>query len=300
MPATDPFGGDFLERLEVLRALLVRRAGDAKEGLRVSPERGGAVEFRDFRNYAPGDDLRYVDWNLFGRLGKLFVKEFARESESTVYVLLDASASMTRPSPGKYDAARRIAAALAYLALAAGDAVTLAVYSADRFETPGARRDPKTFAELLDFLRSREARGASAFEGAAAALLERAGTGGANARGAVAVISDLWVPVAEERALSVLRARRFEPGLVQVLGRAELAAPPRARYRVTDSETGEALAVELDADARARYAAAVEEASEAWQAACRRRGLAFVRALKDEPFERVVRALLAPRAARAS
>ena len=104
------FDEDFLARLDALKLLAARAAGGRLEGSRIGSERGGHIEFKDFRKYAPGDEIRYVDWNVYARIGRLFIKEFAREEESDVALLVDASASMAHGSPSKFTFARRIAA----------------------------------------------------------------------------------------------------------------------------------------------------------------------------------------------
>ncbi|MCW8131434.1 MAG: DUF58 domain-containing protein, partial [Planctomycetota bacterium] len=104
------FPPGFLESLERLRILAVRAAGGGlKEGHRLGAYKGGQLEFHDYRNYVPGDDLRYLDWNLYARLGKPFVKEFAREEAGSIHLLLDASPSMGLGAPSKWTFARRVA-----------------------------------------------------------------------------------------------------------------------------------------------------------------------------------------------
>src|SRR5512143_1454155 len=107
----------FLATLDRL-TLVSRRARMGKfKGERRSPRRGGSVEFADFRTYATGDDFRQIDWNAYARLERLFVKLFVAEEDLTVHLWLDASRSMAWGEPQKFHFARRLAAALGYVAL---------------------------------------------------------------------------------------------------------------------------------------------------------------------------------------
>src|SRR4026207_1896638 len=108
---------ELLRRLEQLQMLAARRAKSSAKGERRSKARGQSVEFADYRNYVAGDDLRYLDWNLFGRLERLFLKLYEEERELPVRIFLDASESMSFGEPRKFDFARQVAAAVGYVAL---------------------------------------------------------------------------------------------------------------------------------------------------------------------------------------
>src|SRR5439155_24841490 len=116
---------EMLRRLERLQLLAQRRAKSSAKGERRSKARGQSVEFADYRNYAPGDDFRYLDWNLYGRLERLFLKLYEEERELPVRIFLDASESMTFGTPVKFDFARQIAAAVGYVAFCGFDRVSV-------------------------------------------------------------------------------------------------------------------------------------------------------------------------------
>src|SRR5512136_3158941 len=116
---------ELLRRLEQFQLLAQRRAKSSLKGERRSRARGHSVEFADYRNYVAGDDLRYLDWNLYGRLDRLFLKLYEEERELPVRILLDASESMTFGTPRKFDFARQIAAAIGYVGLCGFDRVSL-------------------------------------------------------------------------------------------------------------------------------------------------------------------------------
>src|SRR5215208_4952836 len=119
---------ELLRRLEQFQLLAARRAKSSSKGERRSKARGQYVEFADHRNYVPGDDFRYIDWNLYGRLDKLFLKLYEEERELPVSIFLDASESMNFGSPRKVDFAKQIAAAIGYVALCGFDRVSVNVF----------------------------------------------------------------------------------------------------------------------------------------------------------------------------
>src|SRR6266540_1987260 len=119
---------ELLRRLEQFQLLAQRRAKSSLKGERRSKARGQSVEFADYRSYVAGDDFRYLDWNLFGRLDRLFLKLYEEERVLPVTIFLDASESMTFGTPRKFDFARQIAAAVGYVALCGFDRVSFIVF----------------------------------------------------------------------------------------------------------------------------------------------------------------------------
>src|ERR1700677_1204469 len=141
MPLLTP---ELLRRLEQFQLLAARRSKSSARGERRSKARGQSVEFADHRNYVAGDDFRYLDWNLFGRLDKLFLKLYEEERELPVSIFLDASESMTFGTPPKFDFARQVAAAVGYVALCGFDRVTVHVFPAPDSTAPSI--DPAALA----------------------------------------------------------------------------------------------------------------------------------------------------------
>src|SRR5512139_1818077 len=119
---------ELLRRLEQFQLLAARRAKSSAEGERRSRARGQSVEFADYRTYVHGDDFRYLDWNLYGRLERLFLKLYEEERELPVRIFLDASESMTFGEPRKFDFARQVAAAIGYVALCGFDRVCVVAF----------------------------------------------------------------------------------------------------------------------------------------------------------------------------
>src|SRR5712675_3311115 len=135
----DEFTPWFLARLEKLRIRTRQRYAGLGRGMHLSPKRGSSLEFNDYRHYSPGDDFRYIDWGLYGRTDKLYIKLFKEEEDLLTYIFLDASASMGLPEADrKFPMAVATALAFAYVALAQGDRVMIRVMAGDgKASTPG-------------------------------------------------------------------------------------------------------------------------------------------------------------------
>src|SRR5947208_4567031 len=119
---------ELLRQLEQFQLLAARRAKSSSKGERRSRSRGQSVEFADYRTYVHGDDFRYLDWNLYGRLERLFLKLYEEERELPVRIFLDSSESMTFGEPRKFDFARQVAAAVGYVALSWVDRVSVIAF----------------------------------------------------------------------------------------------------------------------------------------------------------------------------
>ncbi len=188
---------------------------------------GGGIEFADHRAYSPGDDLRYLDWQVYARHGDVLLRRFQEEEDLHVYVLVDASPSMAAPSsanagqPSKFDYARQIAAALSYIALADLDRVAILAYAEAVHQWMPMTRGKDRVLSVLRFLEALETRGGRTdLEAVARTLVHRAPR-----RGLAIVISDLFDQEGFRRGADLLRHHGFEPHLVQV-HTAEEAEPP--------------------------------------------------------------------------
>src|SRR4029453_3239639 len=136
-----------MRKLETLRLLARKVFRGQSQNDRTTLRRGMGLEFSDYRRYNPGDDFRYVDWNVYSRLDRLFLKVFTAEEDLTVHILLDTSQSMRLGTPPKLDYARRVAAALGYIGLNSLDRVGVVSF-ADELGTsmPPQRGRPQIFS----------------------------------------------------------------------------------------------------------------------------------------------------------
>src|SRR5580765_806585 len=214
---------ELLRRLEQFQILAARRAKSSARGERRSRARGQSVEFADYRTYVPGDDFRYLDWNLYGRLERLFLKLYEEERELPVRIFLDSSESMTFGEPRKFDFARQVAAAIGYVALCGFDRVSVIPFPGPSAEAPqamssqelaarGALRSVRGKRSTMDFFQNLAALNA----GGAANLNESLRRGALEARqaGVAVVLSDCLDPAGYEAGLTALVGRGFQVDLV--------------------------------------------------------------------------------------
>jgi uncharacterized protein (DUF58 family) len=252
---------------------------------------GSSLEFADYRNYSWGDEPRTIDWAVYARLDRLFVKLFEQERDLDVHFLVDCSASMrwspaaaeSGPAP-KFDAARRIAAALGYIALANLDRVNVGWFDANLGDDLGLTRGKGQFHKVLDFLRNApEVSGPTALERSFRAFTQRL-----KRRGLVFVLSDFLDPAGTDAALSLLRYHQFEVHIIQVLHPAELNPELSGDLRLTECETG--AVYELTAsDALVRdYREQVDDFLASLEQFCLQRGVGYALAPTTVPFEDLV------------
>lgn len=247
--AAPPFPQAFLNKLEALRLRARRRYLGSRKGSHLSPRRGTSLEFADFRSYAAGDDPRTVDWGLFARTDRLYVKVFEEEEDLFAYLFVDASASMAHPEGGaKYRAAADLALALAYVVLSADDSVRLHRLGAHAPSTTPFYRGRRRLFEAREFL-DRPAQGRIELPAAMANALRTI-----RRPGKAILISDLLYPPADFRAaLNLLRAANLDVLVIQTLAAEELSPRTGDAERIVDAESGEELDVALDERARAVY-----------------------------------------------
>jgi uncharacterized protein (DUF58 family) len=286
----------FLAKLDRL-ALVARhaRAGQTA-GERRSTKRGTSVEFADYRDYARGDDLRRVDWNVYARLERPYVKLFEEEEDLAVRILLDGSGSMEWGSEdaevggreskerNKWLYARRLAAALGYVALTSGDRLAAANLKSQisNFKF-GPVRGRGHVLRFFDWLEEVRAEGTTDLN---AALRSYAVSGGR--AGLVVLISDLFSPAGYAEGLTALAARGHEVAILHVLSPDEVEPPLGGDLRLLDVETGESQEVTIDGGMRTLYRRRLEEWQDEIRAICRARDVHYVPIVTDTPFERVV------------
>ena len=235
------FDEGFLRQLERLGVLMKQPVRGGRKGGRRSVKRGQSVEFADYRDYAPGDDLRQLDWNVYARLEKLFVKLFVEEEDVTITFLIDASPSMAFGRPQKLLFAKRAAAALGYIGLSAEDRVVTAALSGRQARrTSGLRGSGRVFRLLGNLSNIQPSEGPTD-------LMAAARHAGAmiTGRGVVVLLSDLLDPNAD-RVIRELAATGSELIVIHLLSPDELDPILEGDLRLVDSETGEGIDVTVD------------------------------------------------------
>ncbi|GIW06479.1 MAG: hypothetical protein KatS3mg060_1284 [Dehalococcoidia bacterium] len=230
----------FLRSLEQLAILVRRVTRPGLNGEHRGLTRSNSAEFADYRPYAPGDDFRRIDWNLYGRVGALFVRLSEAREDVAIHVLLDTSRSMDFGRPNKLAYAKRLVAALSYIALSRLDQVSVGALTYDVVDRAGPLRGKDRVHRLLGFLDSLSARGTTDLN---TALRRYADTG--QPHGVAIVVSDLLSPSGFRAGIERLRAARMEAVVLQVLAPQELAPAVAGDVELVDRETGEIVEVTL-------------------------------------------------------
>ena len=279
----DLLSPEFLLQLERL-ALLSRRAFRGRtRGERKSPRKGMSVEFSDYRPYGAGDDLRYVDWNIYGRLDRLYLKLFVDEEDLRLHLLLDGSASMSFGEPGKLHYAARLAAALGFVGLASHERVSVAVIRDRMAEGWSPARGRGQLLSLLEFAARLRAEGPTGLSDALVAYALRS-----REAGLAVLISDLLDPAGYERGLKALLERRFDVHVVHLLSPEELNPVLAGDLRLTDAETGEIQDFTMDGEAMRSYRERLGEFLESAEGFCRANEISYHRVATDTPVEELV------------
>jgi uncharacterized protein (DUF58 family) len=281
------FTPEFLAQLERLTLASRRVFRGRVKGERRSPRRGHSVEFCDYRAYGVGDDLRYVDWNAYGRLDRLHVKLFVDEEDLCLHLLVDASASMEFGRPTKLAYAVRLAAALGFVGLVGLERVGVGILRERAAEGFPPTRGRNQFPALQDFLTAVKPAGPTRLNDAIATYALRA-----RESGLAVVISDLLDPVGYEAGLRALMERRFDIHLIHLLDPEEMAPELAGDLRLTDVETGEVRELSVDRETLRAYRERLHAFLERAESFCRAQEIGYHRVITDTPVEEFVLAQL--------
>lgn len=268
-----------LRRLEGLQFAPRRRFAGVVRGERISKQKGISLEFADYREYTPGDDLRHLDWSILGRLNRATIRTYQDEDDLAVYILLDTSPSMDFGVPVKFDHARMCAAALGFIGLIGQDAVRPIALG-----TTGARpmrtlRGRGSYHALADWITGRRAEGTESY----AAGLMRFATGSHRTGLAVCITDGLDPEIVD--AVRAAGARGFEVVFIQVLAPAELAPDLEGDLRLLDAETGEPIEVTAHAETIESYRRNLAGHCAAIEAATVRSGGRYARTVTTDSLE---------------
>jgi len=271
-----------LDRLARLRLNVSRRFTNRGRGEHLAAKGGTSTEFCDYRDYTPGDDVRFVDWNIFARTERPYLKQFHHEEERHVAVLVDTSRSMM--FEGKLELARRVAAALGVIALGGNERVSAgALGSAGGESRMAPARGRSGRPRLFGFLENIAGGGSAPVEQGIEEFLRRH-----SGRGTAIVISDFLTAGDLRRAFNLLHSAGLEIFALQILGPTELAPELTDDHRLVDCETLGHLDISSTGDLLALYHE-YRTAQEAQIAAlCRQRSGRFLSVSAAESLERVV------------
>ncbi len=277
------FDEGFLRQLERLLLLLRSPVRGGLKGGRRSVKRGQSVEFADYRDYTLGDDLRQLDWNVYARLEKLFVKLFVEEEDVTITILLDTSASMATGRPEKLVFAKRAAAAIGYIGLASEDRVAVSALGgrASRRQTP-LRGSGRVFRLLSNLSSIQPAPGPTDLVAAA-----RHAAAQLRGRGVVVLMSDLLDPAAD-RVIRELAATRSELIVLHILSPDELDPQLEGDLRLVDTETGDGVDITADLATLDAYRSRLAAWKESFADLAARRRASYVDLSSDVPLNDLI------------
>ncbi len=274
------FPSTFLVQLERLGFISRRTHVGRVKGERKSPRRGSSVEFADYRPYEVGDDLRYVDWNAFARLNRLYLKVFMDEEDLCVHLILDASMSMDFGMPSKFQYGVRLAAALAFVGLVNLERVGVAVFRDRVAEGWLPTRGRSQFLPMEQFLAGLTPRGPTALtESLRQYALQ------AKDPGVAVVVSDFLDPAGYQEGLRALMERRFDIHVIHLLSQDELHPSFAGDLELVDGESGEVREVSIDAETLRAYERQLGGFLAGIEGFCRSNELNYVRVPTDVPLE---------------
>jgi uncharacterized protein (DUF58 family) len=282
-PEPRRFDEVFLRKLERLAIVSKRVARGLAHGERRTRRSGAGLEFADHRAYTPGDDLRRLDWNLFGRLERPLLRLFDEDEELPLHLLVDTSASMGFGTPTKLRLAVEIAAALAYVGLANLERVAVHALAETLGDGLGPQRGKAQVQPVFAFLAALSAHARTNLRAAIDRFVARH-----SRRGIAVLLSDCFDPAGSEEAIDRLRASRFLPVIVQITAPEEHAPALDQDVLVVDAETGVERPLTVTPAVRAAYQQRFAERQTTLARACRRHGVPCFQTRSDQAFEDIV------------
>ncbi len=277
------FDSTFLKKIERM-ALSARFSLDGTTaGNRKSRSKGSSVEFSDYREYAPGDDFRRLDWNAYGRFEKLFVKLFMEEREAPVSIFLDVSKSMDWGEPNKTIASRRLAAALAYISLTNFDSVSLTCVDEVIQQSCKSVRGKNFFYRVTDILENVNYSGGSHLQKA----IE--GTSASWRRGITVLISDFFTLGDIHELLKYLTYHKQTVYVCHILSPQELVPTVSESVRLVDSENGRSMDITVTPALLNSYGKALENFRSHLEQSCLKWGTSYFHFSSELAVEEMVK-----------
>ena len=277
------FDSEFLKKLEYLYIVSKKIFAGRIKAERRSTRRGVSVEFADYRNYTPGDDFRYIDWNAFARLDELLLKLYEEREDLHIYILVDASQSMTYGELPKLIYAKRVAAALAYIGLSNLDRIGITAFNTtDMHRLPTERGKGKIFT-VLNFLDQINGTGETDMEHAFRNFVHMT-----KRRGLVVVISDLFDPKGFTAGLNMLKFQKHDLFVIHIIDEKEAEPNLLGDYHLVDIETDQLQPVTINENHIKRYKALFNKYCDDLDRYCTQREISLVRTMTKAPFEELI------------
>ena len=269
-----------LERLELVSRKVFR---GRMKGERKSKRKGQSVEFADFRQYVPGDDLRFIDWNLFARLERLYLKLFLEEEDLHFYALIDTSASMDFGEPTKLQYAKQLAAALGFIGLCRADRVKIESLGTSSRKPGPALRGRSSLWRMQEYLDGIQAgENISLVEGIKNFCLRNTG------KGILVLITDLMDKEGYEKALRFLVAQQMDVYLLHVLCPEELNPEIKGDLKLIDCEDEDVAEITVSRPLMDKYKRTLATFVDGAREFCTRRGMSYLMVSTETPVETLV------------
>jgi uncharacterized protein (DUF58 family) len=273
----------FLHRLEQLVLVSRKIFMGRMKGERRSKKKGQSSEFADYRNYVVGDDLRFLDWNLYARLDKLFLRLFMEEEDLHFYVLIDNSLSMDFGQPTKLHYAKQVAAALGFIGLVNLDRVVIEAFNNQLTQTLPAVRGRRSLWRLMDFLQKIEPAGPSDLRKSLRSFSLKC-----SGKGIVVLLTDLMDKGGYEDALRYLVTRQLDIYVIQVLSQEEIEPEIVGDLQLVDAEDEDKAEITVSSALLKRYKQNLAAFRASVHEFCARRGVTYLFTSNQVPFERLV------------
>ena len=269
-----------LERMELVSRKIFR---GRMKGERRSKRKGQSVEFADFRNYVAGDDLRFIDWNLYARLDKLFLKLFLEEEDLHFYALVDGSASMGFGEPTKFHYAKQLAAALGYIGLCRADRIKVEMLDSSPASSAPVLRGRANLWRMLDYLDKLEPGTNVTLNDSIKSFCLRN-----NGKGILVLITDLMDKSGYESALKYLVSQNLDIYLIHVLSQEEIDPDITGDLRLVDCEDADFAEISVSQRLLDRYRQTLARYIQEAKDFCGRRGIVYMMTSTERPVDRLV------------
>lgn len=277
------FDSSFLNILKKLKIMTTSKFKGSQAGGRKTFASGSSIEFSDYRVYSPGDDLRFVDWNLFARLDEMFIKVFHNEENTNVFIFLDVSRSMRFGDPLKIEFGKKVAAAIAYIALAQRDTVQLVCYSDRILSMSKPYHHPGEIMEIFALLNDIGCTGEDRLDEILKQFFLKV-----KRKGVAFIISDLWDLPALDNGLKNLKYYKFDANILHIVDNSEIAFNNYGDWDLVDSESQETIKVDVDEKVANLFSQKIEQHFLSIEKLCSKFSFFYQRTLTSAPFEYLV------------
>ena len=286
------FDESTLRKLNTLTLIASKVRAGVMKGDRRSSKRGTSIEFTDFRDYVPGDDLRRLDWKAYGRLDKPFIKLFEEEEDLAVHVLIDASKSMDRgiDAQNKFVFARRLAASIGTITLSTGDWLTVSFISSGQKTSPGSITNQygpsRGIYHTLRFLTFLDEHRTGGLTDLNQSLTDYSLA--THRPGLTFLLNDLFTPDGYRSGFSQLQSRGHELVLIHILAPEEIDPPLSGNLRLLDIETDNGQEISIDNSLRHFYHQRLKSWLDEIQTYCRKHEFHYLPLSTTTPWDKIV------------